>query len=120
MPVQGRQHLVLQLPGQDLLLIPHLQGHGAMEHLEDHLEHLERLLEHLEDHLEHLEHLLEHLEDHLEQHLEHLEHLLEHLKNHLEHLERLLEHLEHHLAHLEYLEYLAQVAVQWCRSSAGL
>lgn len=31
-PVQRHQHLVLQLPGQDLLLITHLEGNGAVKH----------------------------------------------------------------------------------------
>lgn len=31
-PVQRRQHLVLQLDGQDLLLVAHLEGNGAVKH----------------------------------------------------------------------------------------
>lgn len=31
-PVQRYQHLVLQLSGQDLLLITHLEGNGAVKH----------------------------------------------------------------------------------------
>lgn len=31
-PVQRHQHLVLQLPRQDLLLITHLEGNGAVKH----------------------------------------------------------------------------------------
>lgn len=31
-PVQRRQHLILQLDGQDLLLIADLQGKGAVKH----------------------------------------------------------------------------------------
>lgn len=32
-PVQRRQHLVLQLDGQDLLLITNLEGNGAMKNV---------------------------------------------------------------------------------------
>lgn len=31
-PVQRRQHLILQLDGQDLLLIADLEGNGAVKH----------------------------------------------------------------------------------------